>query len=103
MNDSFVGYVELGDTLVGSLLTENASRVPTDATGLPTGRVYGPSGYLLSLTCALLDDASTTGLYSWSIEATTANGFASGQSYSVLLSATVSGVVYGTLISFQVA
>lgn len=46
----FLGFVALGGTLPGTLITKNTSGTPTDATSLPTFRVYGPSGVMANGT-----------------------------------------------------
>ena len=103
MNDLFAGFVVLEATLTGLLLTTITNGTPTDADVLPTYRVYGPSGFLLSGVCSLLDAAATDGTYTYTIDATAVNGFASGQNYNVLFSCIVSGVTRGVVHSFMVA
>ncbi len=57
----YVGLIELEDTLVGALLVTNTSDTPVDADALPTFRVYGPEGFLVSGTSALLQSGVITG------------------------------------------
>ncbi len=103
MDDMFVGYAFLEETLVGMLVTRNASRVPTDATGTPSYRVYGPDGFMFSGTSAILDASNTNGTYGYEIEATSVNGFTAGKTYFILHSYIVSAVTYGSLHSFVVS
>lgn len=61
MEPGFLGFVDLEDTLVGSLLTTNTSFTPTDADALPTFRVYGPNGFVQSGSATLKQTAAVTG------------------------------------------
>jgi len=47
---SFLGFVTLGNTLKGDVITRNTSKVPTNGDALPTYRIYGPSGLMTSGT-----------------------------------------------------
>lgn len=51
--DGFLGFVTLGSELKGSLLTKTTGNVPTDATGNPGYRIYGPSGLMTNGTGSL--------------------------------------------------
>ncbi len=102
-NDMFVGFVNLEASLVGLLITREWNQIPTDATGAPIYRIYGPDGFMFSGSSTLLDEDETNGAYTYEIEATSANGFASGKGYFILHSYTVTGVTYGALHSFQVS
>jgi len=57
----FTGFVMLDDTLVGSALIENASKVPINADALPTFRVYGPNGFVIDGSCTIKDAGVITG------------------------------------------
>lgn len=60
--DAFVGLVQLGDTIIASFITRNGSDVPTEASSLPTYRIYGESDDLItSGSAALKDSGSVTG------------------------------------------
>ena len=48
MGPGFLGFVDLDDTLVGTLLVLNTSNTPVDADSLPNYRVYGPNGFVES-------------------------------------------------------
>lgn len=41
---NFLGFVTLGDNLVGTLLTTSTALAPTNASATPTYRIYGSSG-----------------------------------------------------------
>ena len=100
----YAGFVPFGSTVKGIILTKNAARTPTNADALPTFRVYGPDRdtALVTGTCTVLDAPNVPGGYRYSIDCTGANGFAAGQSYDVVFSATVAGVVYGPQQKFSV-
>ena len=96
--------VEIGDNLVFSVTTHDADTgVLTDAASPPTYRVYEDETAtpILTGTMALLDGANTTGFYSESIACTTANGFESGKSYTVYITATVAGNNGGISYGFK--
>ncbi len=59
---SFVGYVELEDTLNGSALVRDAALTPVNADAALTFRVYGPLGLVAAATsaAALLDTGQVT-------------------------------------------
>ena len=165
---TFLGFVQLENTLELPHLFRNSSDVPTDATGTPAFRTYSPSGTMtlagsasaqttfaisgatnatpivitstasvttgirvtvasvggntaangtftatnLSSTTFSLDTSvgngaytsggtwKVTGLYSFSIACTAANGFEAGKTYSVIVEGTVSGSVVADQYSF---
>lgn len=173
MAKQFVGFVSLGSTLVGTIVTRNTSDTPLDAAALPTFRVYGPTPALMTNgtgTTAKLNTGTITGatnaapivitstahglntgtrvvvanvggntaanasftitnvsantfsldgstgngaytsggdwhvdgLYSFSVAATAANGYAAGSAYSILFSYTVSGTAMADHVTFIV-
>lgn len=56
----YLGLVQLGSTLHGTLVTRDGSNVPTDASPAPTYRVYGPAGLMANGTGSLtLKDSGT--------------------------------------------
>lgn len=59
---SFVGYVQLEDTLNGAALIRDAALTPTNADAALTFRVYGPGGLVAAVTSAasLLDTGQVT-------------------------------------------
>lgn len=57
----FQGFVDLEDTLVGSVLVTNTSNTPIDADALPTYRVYGPDGFVESGSVTRRDSGAITG------------------------------------------
>ncbi len=59
---NYFGYVPLGSTIKGAVVTKDASNIPKDATGLPSFRVYGPAGIMNNGTGSLtLADPSASG------------------------------------------
>jgi hypothetical protein len=100
----FLGFVSLNETLTAAFCTRNAStRVPTDATGSVTARIYGPAGFIETITLALLDASNTDGLYSLAIAPTGAGGYEAGVTYFARVSFTVSAVAQAEVLSFQVS
>jgi len=61
LNDIFIGFVVIEDTLIGLLLSEDADGTPKDADVLPTFRVYGNGDFLISGVCSLIDTGTITG------------------------------------------
>lgn len=48
-NDTqFLGFTTLSTAIRGTIVTEDGSRIPTNATALPQYRVYGPAGTLMT-------------------------------------------------------
>lgn len=70
-----------------------------DATGSPAYRIYEQTTDtpILTGSFAVLDNASTVGLYSASITLSAANGFEAGKCYAVYATATVDSVAAHTL------
>jgi len=60
MEPGFLGFIDLEDTLVGTLLVTNTSFTPIDADALPTFRVYGPNGFVQSGGGTLKQTAAIT-------------------------------------------
>lgn len=61
---TYLGFVALGDTLYGTVVTRNSSNVPVNADSSPTFRVYGSGGSVLTNgtgTASLKDTGSITG------------------------------------------
>ncbi len=83
----------LGQNLTFTVQAKDSANLPTDATGNVSYKVYEDSTdtAILSGTMAKLDDSNTTGYYSEQIACTTDNGFERFESYSVRITATVSG------------
>jgi len=61
MEPGFLGFVDLEDTLVGTLLVTNSSWTPIDADALPNYRIYGPNGFLQAGSVTRRDSGSLTG------------------------------------------
>ena len=101
----FLGNKKLDENLTFSVNTHSATTgAATDADSAPSYRVYEDETTtpLLTGTMALLDDANTTGLYSEQIALTSANGFETGKSYTINISAVVSAVTGTTSHHFEI-
>lgn len=95
----YLGSWKINDWLTFAVNTHTASTgAATDADAVPTYRVYEDETAtpILTGSMAKLDDAGTTGFYSERIQLTAANGFETGKSYTIYISATVGSIV-GTL------
>ncbi len=92
----------LGQNLTFTIQAKDSANLPVDATGSVSYKVYEDSTdtAILTGTMAKLDDDNTTGYYSEQIACTTANGFERFQSYSVRITATVSGSAVAKDYSF---
>ena len=101
-----LGRWKIDDFLTFTCNTHTASTgAATDATGVPTYRVYeDETGTpILTGSMAKLDDANTLGFYSERIQLTAANGFEVDKQYSIYISATVGGIEGTISHNFQVA
>jgi hypothetical protein len=101
----FLGRWEIDDLLTFPVNTHSPSTgAATDADSVPTYRVYeDETGTpILTGSMALLDGANTAGFYSEQITLSAANGFETGKSYTIYVSATVGGVVGTMAHTFQV-
>lgn len=89
----FQGFVDLGSTFRGIFGVTNPSDSPVNADALPTFRVYGPGGTLISKgTAATIDKATITGTNSSGLIVVTAvaHGWETGDRV------TITGVVGNT-------
>lgn len=100
----YVGMFQLDATVRFLHQSRNASNVPTDATGLPTFRVYElPSETPLSSgNASIFDDDDTTGTYLISFSATSGAGFERGGNYACRVANTTTGVAYAELYEFTI-
>ncbi len=91
---SFVGYVQLEDTLETAILMRDSSQAPVNLDALPTIRIYGPEGLLplATATATLLDTGTITGATNATPIVITDNGH--GLTTGTFI--TVSGVVGNT-------
>ena len=96
--------VQLGNNLVFSVCTHDPDTgVLTDADDVPAWRLYEgeTDPPILTGTMAKLDDDDTTGFYTEIVACTTGNGFESGKSYTIYITAAVGaetgGICYGFL------
>jgi hypothetical protein len=91
--------------LVFSILTYNPSTgILADADSAPAYRIYEDetATAILTGTMAKLDDANTLGLYSELIACTAVNGFEEYKTYTIYITAVVSGNTIGFVFSFRV-
>lgn len=98
--NSFLGFVTLGSSLLGYLLTKNGD-VPTAADALPTYRVYGPSGLMTNGTGAVAA-GDQTAIYKLTHSIASADGFVAGQTYSIRVAYTIGGAAKGQVLTFTV-
>lgn len=96
--------ITLEDNLTFTVTTHAVAGGQADADSAPTYRVYEEETgtAILTGTMAKLDDANTLGFYSEQIAGTAANGFESGKSYSIYITATVSGTTGAISYGFTV-
>lgn len=97
---SFVGFVNLEDTLIAPVLVRDNQLQAVLTDSPPTFRVYGAGVYMGVAGAAVALD--TTGLYVYSVPALATAGFVAGQTYFVLISGTVGGVPFAALQTFGV-
>jgi len=96
--------VTIGDNLTFTVTTHDPDTgVLTDADAVPSYRVYeDETGTpILTGSMAKLDGDNTTGYYSEQIACTSGNGFESGKSYNIYISATVGGDTGGLSYGFR--
>jgi hypothetical protein len=102
--------VVLGNKLTFSICTHDPDTgVLTDADAAPAYRIYEDetATAILTGTMAKLDDANTTGFYTEQVTCSAANGFETGKSYTVYITATVDsdtgGIPYGFTVEATAA
>ena len=59
--DSFIGLVQLGDTISATIVTRTTAGVPADAVSAPTFRVYASGAVILTGSASLKDSGTITG------------------------------------------
>jgi hypothetical protein len=85
-----VYVVVLEGTLYGWFIAKSGD-TPTAADAAPTYKIVGPDGLMASGTGTMTSQAGVgTGVYSYSHALTAANGYASSQNYSVIISYAIS-------------
>ncbi len=90
----------LGENLTFTIQVVNASGDVANATGSPAYSVYEDETSTSILSGSMSQLSAQTGFYSEQIACTTANGFETYKSYTVRITATVSGVSVGTAYTF---
>lgn len=100
----YLGSWKIDDAMTFTAQTSSNTGAATDADAVPAYRVYEDETGTAILTgnMAKLDDTNTTGFYSEQITLSAANGFESGKSYSIYISAAVSSVTGATNHNFQI-
>jgi Ubiquitin-activating enzyme E1 FCCH domain len=94
----FWGFVQLGNVIKGQVILRNGSNVPTDATGLPAFRVYGPNGLMTNGTgsLALKDPSSSGGTITGATNASPIVVTSAGHGLSTGTQVTIAGVTGNT-------
>lgn len=98
--------VVLGDNALLPFISHPATETPTAPTGTPTYQVRDSTGLGTGSTVITGSATALSGVTGgWFINAaiTSANGFAAGTTYVVIISYTISAVVYTDLIDLPVA
>lgn len=90
----------LGENLTFTIQAVNASGDVANATGSPAYSVYEDETAASILSGSMTQLSSQTGFYSEQIATTTANGFETYKSYTIRITATISGVSVGTAYTF---
>jgi len=97
--------VTLENNLTFSITTHDPDTgVLTDAAAAPAYRLYEDetAAPILTGNLAKLDDANTTGFYTELVACTAGNGFETGKSYTIYITATVDGDEGGITYGFTV-
>jgi len=89
---SYFGFVALGSTLKGLVVTKNASGTPTDSSPAPTFRCYGPGGFLASGSLTLKDPGPSGGAITGATNATPIVITSVGHNLNTGTFVTISGV-----------
>jgi hypothetical protein len=98
----FLGFVEIESAIPITALAKNGN-APVNLDAPPTFRIYGPAGLMTGGTGVLpVLDGTVTGLYGAQFTPSAANGFASGQTYTVLIRGTISSSPWGDVSTFVV-
>lgn len=97
----FIGFFELGATVFGLMVSQNASGISTAPDATPTFRVYGGSATTLATgTCSAFDALNINNVYSFSF--TASGGFARGGNYQLVTSYEVGGQPKEVTYSFSI-
>ena len=83
---SFLGFITLGATLKGTLLTRNSSKVPINADSVPTYLILGPDGLMTSGT------GTTSFRYTGTVTGAT-------NASPIVITSTAHGLVTGTRVT----
>jgi hypothetical protein len=98
----FLGFVEIESAIPIVTLAKNVN-APVALDAAPAFRVYGPAGLMANGTGTLpIYDAAVTGLYGAAFTPSAVNGFARGQTYTVLIRGTISSAQWGDVSTFVV-
>lgn len=100
------GPLYIDDVLTFTVVTHRFDTgALTDADSVPAYRIYEDETgtAILNGSMAKLDDANTTGFYSEQITLSAANGFETGKSYAIYVTAAVNSVTGGQTFNFKVA
>jgi len=97
----FLGFNNVGDTLVRDLLTKNSSGTPSTADSAPTFRIYSGASTTPVATGTLthIDSGNVTGLYQLSQVVSSGNGFGRG-AYTVIVQYAISSAARADAYTF---
>jgi len=105
----FLGDYKLGDTLTIPLVVVNTTGTATDATALPTFRIYAGSVAagdtdlpVATGTMVLRDSLGTNGWYTGTVLLSSAAGFANNKSYTVFCTGIIDGQTPATPYIFNI-
>lgn len=104
MDNGFIGFFAVGDTVPIYVLCRNGSHVPTAPDSAPSFTVYDSSGSAVSAVTGTLGASnhdSKTGLRRGSFVASSANGFAIGK-YTIYVSYAISSTSYASELFFSI-
>lgn len=101
---SFVGFVDLDDTLRAPVLVRDNQLQPVAADDTPRFRIYGSLDGEMSYmgVSGIAMPLDVTGLYSYAAPINDSDGFVAGNTYFVLISGSVDGIPFASLQVFIV-
>lgn len=98
----FLGFVEIESAIPIVVLAKNGN-APIALDAAPAFRIYGPAGLMANGTGTLpAYDGTVTGLYGAQFTPAAVNGFARGQTYTVLIRGLISAAAWGEASTFVV-
>lgn len=101
----YLGMVNLDGTLTVPIQCRTDARAPVAPDAAPSGRVYGPDPTATMTNGTFTASGpvdSQTGFYKGSVSCTSANGYASGNNYTIRVTYAVSSATKVQLFTFTV-